>query len=616
MANLRVADIQVHELVHRRQDPTADYPESFPLQVAVYWSKPGEDILGLVHALHEMGIPFFVTRNLHTALRHRLLIIEPTVDATTFNNVQIEQLSAHVREGGSIFATNVFADALKFIFGFRSFQPSRHHYRVNFASGAHHILHYLNRPEEQEISLGNRQLSEVIWSNGYLPEDNARVLARFEDGTAALVSKNTGKGTTFLSGIGFQDSILRDQVDRDYEAQRHYVNNFEPSADVWMLLLRAWYESEQPGAIRIATIPDGNRSVLLLSHDIDWENSFSPALVYCQAEKQLGTSSTFFVQTKYVSDYNSKAFFFGKDLDYLHQLRSQGCSIGSHSIIHSRAFNKFELGMPTVRFATYHPRATGFETAAQATVFGEVAVSKQLLDGELEQQTVFFRAGHLRVPSTLPEALQRSGYQFDSSFTADDVLTNFPYALPLGLGFSEDSGIYEFPVTLEDEESPPLVQRIDRALEVIRANAENGAISVILIHSNEYQTKLPAEEKLIAELPPDIPAKDMLSFARFWRARDHLVWSVHSANARSDVLDFHAGEAIQGLTVEFQRKIATVSAGVAVMPDRHRIVLPGMRAGEQMQVRVAYQPETDKCHHARSTSRAEERFRGPVKHAA
>jgi hypothetical protein len=70
----------------------------------------------------------------------------------------------------------------------------------------------------------------------------------------------------------------------------------------------------------------------------------------------------------------------------------------------------------------------------------EVRVSKELLDGEIpHQDTIFFRAGHFWVPDSLPEALERSGYQFDSSFTADDVLSNFPFALPQGLGFDEDS---------------------------------------------------------------------------------------------------------------------------------------------------------------------------------
>ena len=124
-------------------------------------------------------------------------------------------------------------------------------------------------------------------------------------------------------------------------------------------------------------------------------------------------------------------------------------------------------------------------------------MSKGLLDGEIPgQNTIFFRAGHLRVPVSLPEALKRSGYQFDSSFTADDVLSNFPFALPRDLGFEEDSDIYEFPVTIEDEESPGFAKRVPQALQVILANAENGAVSVVLIHSNESHTESRSRARL------------------------------------------------------------------------------------------------------------------------
>jgi hypothetical protein len=586
---LRAAEVPVHALIHHSFDPTVEFPETFPLQIAVYWSKP-DDILGLIHALHEMGLPFFVTRDLERALQHRLVIIYPSADAQTFTETQDRELTMHVEAGGSLFAVNIFAGALQELFGFRGFQPSRRRYRLDFASGSDPVLRYLNRPEELQIRLGDAKYGDIFWTNGYTPASTAKVLGRFEDGTAALLQNRVGKGSTYLCGLSFHDVVLRNQVDRDFDAERHYVNAFEPGGDVWLLLLRAWYESAEPGAIRMSTIPDGQSSVLLLSHDVDWENSFAPGLEFARMEMKHHASSTFFIQTKYVSDYNSSAFFFGSDLAILRALFAQGFSIGSHSIIHSRGFNHFNLGAGTETFATYRPHGTGFDTASGATVFGEVLVSKQLLDGELTgHRTTFFRAGHLRVPPSLPEALQRSGYEFDSSFTADDVLSNFPYALPLDLGFAEDSGLYEFPVTFEDEALPPLPQRIDAALDVIRANAENGAISVILIHSNESKTKLPAEEMLLNGLPAEVTATDMLTFARFWRARDRLLWTVEATgNSDDPVVNFKIDEPISGLTVEFQHPISRVDGNATLLADRHRIVLPALKAGDDLSIRIHY----------------------------
>lgn len=579
--DLHAASVPVSRLIHPMNDLTKEFPESFPLQVAVYRTNHDEKVLAMTHSLGAMGVPFFVTENLDRALRHRLLILYPGIDARTFNDQQINQLRAHVEQGGSIFAVNVVAGAARPLFGFNAVEPSRRRYRVNFTPGTDAILRYLNRPEELEVPLGSPQAGDIFWTNGYSLDAHTTVLGRFDDGSAAFFSNRVGKGRTYVAGVSYNDVLLRNQVNRDFDAERHYVNTFEPGADVWMLLLRAWYESNQPDAVRLDTMPAGMNSVLLLSHDVDWENSFDPALDFATMEKKYSASSTFFIQTKYVSDANSKSFFFGKDLEDLMRLQTNGSSVGSHSVIHSRGFNKFELGGGEETFSTYQPRGTGFESSTGATVFGEVRVSKQLLDGNLPgQKTVFFRAGHLRVPPSLPEALQRCGYEFDSSFTANDVLTNFPYRLPLNLGFDEDSGLYEFPVTFEDEESPPLAKRIDQALDVIRANAENGAMNVLLIHPNERGSKLAAEEDLLRRLPRDIASEDMLTFAQFWRARDRLQWTA-AVSGVDLVLTVRSAEVVRGLTFDFNRRVESADAGATVMGDKHKVLLPELHASER-----------------------------------
>lgn len=585
--DLHAAIVPVHRLVHPQLDPAIEFPESFPMQIALYWTNHDENVLAMTHSLGEMGIPFFVTQNLDQALRHRLLILYPGLDGKTFTELQVNKIQRHVENGGSVFAVNVFAGCARPLFGFQDVVPSRRRYRVRFAAGADTILSYLNRPEELEVPLGNPKTGDIFWTNGYAPDSHAIVLARFEDGSAALLSNRLGKGRTYLAGVSYHDVLLRNQVDRDYNAERYYVNHFEPGADVWMLLLRAWYESAQPDAVRLDTMPSGKSSVLLLSHDVDWENSFHPALDFARMECRNGAFSTFFIQTKYVSDANSKAFFFGRDLDDLRQISAQGFSIGSHSIIHSRGFNRFALGSGEETFPRYQPRGTGFEASTGATVFGEVRVSKELLDGNLSgQNTVFFRAGHLRVPLALPEALQRTGYKFDSSFTADDVLTNFPYRVPLDLAFDEDSGLYEFPVTFEDEESP-LAGRVEQTLDVIRANAENGGISVLLIHPNEAGTKLVAEEELLRRLPADVEPEDMLTFARFWRARDRLQWKVDRSGDDVSVT-VKSDDAVRGLTFDFGRAIDTVDAGARLLADHHKIVLPDLVSNEPVVVHIHY----------------------------
>lgn len=591
---LHTAEVALLPIAHLDVNPEQEFPEFFPLQVAVLWMPTEEGPktpLALVHVLKEMGIPFFITRNLPRALKHRMVILYPEVGPRTFTEAETQQLVAFVRQGGNIFAQNVYWGGLKPLFGFRDFTASRKRHRLTFTATPDPVTKYLNRPEEREISLGTQDVPEVIWSNGYTADAGTEVLARFEDGSAALISHSVGNGKVYLLGLSLVDAVLRCQNNRDFEAQRHYVNAFEPGADVWLLVFRAWYEGYAKDWLRLATIPAGQRSVVLLSHDVDWENSFKPGLDFVRIEKANRASSTFFIQTKYVDDANSKAFFFDPDLTFLRELKEQGSSIGSHSIIHSRGFNKFDSGTGHETYSTYQPRGLGFDTASGATVFGEVRVSKELLDGEVPgQTTIFFRAGHLRVPRSLPEALVRSSYQFDSSFTADDVLSNFPYALPLDLGFEEDSGIYEFPVTIEDEEAPGYAKRVPQALEVIRANAENGAINVVLIHSNESATKAAAEQEMLRQLPDDIGRMDMLSFAKFWRARDRLQWRVVSASSSTAVLQITSPEPITGLTFECQRPVSSVTGGGVVSADRRRIVLPEVKPDQTVSLRLTYQP--------------------------
>src|SRR5208283_2625855 len=167
----------------------------------------------------------------------------------------------------------------------------------------------------------------------------------------------------------------------------------------------------------------------------DWEYSFKPMLAFTEFEKSAATSSTFFVQTKYLDDVNSHAFFFGPSLDVLCEVQTGSSDIESHTVIHSKLFNKVPLGTGEEQYPSYRARATTDNAAQGATALGEVCVSKSLIDGELPgHDTIFFRAGHLRVPPFLPEALVRCGYEFDSSFTAGDVLSNFPYELDFDLG--------------------------------------------------------------------------------------------------------------------------------------------------------------------------------------
>jgi len=568
------------------------FPERAPSQVAILLTKADENGESPIRCLQAMGIPFLVTRDLRTALRHKLLVLYPEVDGRTYDAAQAQAISDFVAHGGVIFAQNVFWGGFKTLFGFEDLVPLRTRHKIVFnATGLEATdptLRYLNRAAEKEVPLGSSAIPEVIWSNGYKPAAGTRSLAQFEDGSTAVLRHDVGRGHTYLIGVALNDVVLRNQQNRDYEAQRIYVNGFEPGTDVWLLLLRAWYETYSDTGIRLGTIPEGKRSVLMLSHDVDWEYSFRPMLAFAALEKSAGASSTFFVQTKYLDDVNSHAFFFGQSLDILRELAAGNSDIGSHSVIHSKLFNKVPLGTGEEQYANYQARATRDNAAQDATALGEVCVSKSLLDGEIPaHETIFFRAGHLRVPSYLPEALVRCGYEFDSSFTAGDVLTNFPYRLDFDLGMTEPTAIFEFPVTFEDEQLPTLLDRIPAMLDVIEANAENGAPSVLLIHSNNARDKLEAERALLSRLPEDILVENMTEYARFWKARSQVSWVPRPA-AGGERIEVNSELPVAGLTLVSSRTVQNASGMPGIRWTDHEVILPNLAAKSHVFIRIAY----------------------------
>jgi hypothetical protein len=159
----------------------------------------------------------------------------------------------------------------------------------------------------------------------------------------------------------------------------------------------------------------------------------------------------------------------------------------------------------------------------------------------------------------------------------------------LGLGFDEDSGILEFPITFEDEESPPLDQRVGHALEVIRANAENEAISSMLIHPNQTRYKLSAEQDILEQLPPGVVAMDMLGFAQFWRARGRLKWTVVPGQTGRIVrMNVTTEDAVEGLSFQFQHRIESVDGNATLRAERRQMILGPLKAGESISLEIHY----------------------------
>jgi hypothetical protein len=53
-------------------------------------------------------------------------------------------------------------------------------------------------------------------------------------------------------------------------------------------------------------------------------------------------------------------------------------------------------------------------------------------------------------------------------------------------------------------------------------------------------------------------------------------------------VNFKVDEPVSGLTVEFQHPISRVDGNATLLADRHRIVLPALKAGDDLSIRIHY----------------------------
>jgi peptidoglycan/xylan/chitin deacetylase (PgdA/CDA1 family) len=516
--------------------------------------------LALRDSLELMGIPYQATSRIEEAVRRPLMLIGGLMLNTELSPDEREALYKYVERGGVLLATQVQGNRFFPLFGIARATTSRMNFQVRFASTDDPSLRYLNRPEERIISLGNPDLySETVWSTEYVAIPGADVLARYENGAAAVTRYAYGRGLAYALGLGFKETTLIPQLAQSFEAARRFINWFEPSGDVFRLLLRGLYEDTVHPYLLIHTVPDGRQTALCLSHDVDAQESFQNSVVFARMEAALGVRSTFFVTTKYFQDEADVAYYTPERVEWIRQLAAMGFEVGSHSVSHTWTFHEIPTGSPEVNFQSYD--------TAHPTVFGEVRVSKELLDRDLQQQTTGFRAGYLRYPHELLGTLEDSGYTFDSSVSAQWVLTNFPH-----FGFrrraldSDRSRIVVVPVTLDDSKGELKTREFltaanqDEALriwaEVIRANSENNAISCLLIHPTDATYKLETERRLIEALRgEDIWIGEVGALARFWRDRSQLrpVLRVAPGEAVTIVLNLAKNDLPPGQTLVVEK---------------------------------------------------------------
>ena len=202
-----------------------------------------------------------------------------------------------------------------------------------------------------------------------------------------------------------------------------------------------------------------------------------------------------------------------------------------------------------------------------------------------------FRPGHLRAPYALPQALQATGYRYSSSVTANNSLTHLPFRLMHDRGVAAASGIFEFPVSVEDEEAPALGTRLPQALKLARSLERYGACMVLLIHTDRAGDKLEFERKFIQAVSKNAWVGAFDEFGPWWAARDGVTLDVDSDPASGrHTLRLQAPQSIRGLSLELParwRLAAAQAAGVNAVQTGRRLLLAEARGAVEVVFQTA-----------------------------
>ena len=529
--------------------------------------------LGLVHGLKSFGIPFTLTEDYHEALRHRFVMVYPVMSGKTMTADALAAVTDFTRQGGTLLATQVLGGGVNGLFGFSSALSSTAHTQLHFGPQNAFVEKYFGTAT-QSMRIGSPAQPRGAYS---YTDPTGTTLAHYDDGSAALISQTFGAGTTYALGLDIGALALLGHNNRQEGLTRTYANGFEPGLDTIFLWLRELYGNSEPDAVSLGTVPDGKRLSILLTHDIDYSGSVSHALTYARYQQSQGIVGTYFIQTKYVRDWNDDVFFDSNGAEKVRQIADLGGEIASHSVAHSKVFSKMPLGSGKETYPSYEPFVKNRTDTRHANVLGELRVSRYLLEATVPDLRVeSFRPGHLENPPKLPQALEATGYRFSSSVTANNALTHLPFRLNYDRLSADETAVFEFPITIEDEIPPLMGSRLPHALEIAEKIRRYGGLYVVLTHPNILGHKLDFTRGLVEKMKPDAWFGTLAAFGQWWAARDQVSVDVQT-RGRIKTLTLNAPQAIAGLSVEVPegwRYAQSPPPGLAPVQSGRQLLLP------------------------------------------
>jgi hypothetical protein len=508
--------------------------ENFGIAVVLLDTGVNSNWMGLAHAFKAFGIPFkfYYKTDIDQAVKNDVVYVYPMIN-DGMNGSILAKLAEVPRRGGTLIGQCV-ESGLTQVFGFGGAVGSDQNYKIRISDFDNPMLKEFTDPFEREISIANPQIyHESEGTYGYT-NLAGKPLMVYPDGKAFLTEKDyPGGGRAFAFGMDLGYWTLVCQNELSLNAYRKYANIYEPSLDMLIRIVKNMYVSGSKTAVTLGSVQDNKKITLCITHDIDYWRSMYNALDYAKMEYARKIQTTYFVQVKYLQDWNDIAYFNDSAADAERQLDSMKMEIASHTICHSKEYRFFPIGSGTEKYPTYHPLVKSKTYAINGTVLGELRVSKFLLDHFLpkDQQVVSFRPGELSDPFALPQCLLATGYKYSSNDMADDMVTHMPIQLNYNRSFQEELPEFEFPITIEDEELPQMDQRLDSALAVAHKIARYGGLMCCLIHPNVVSYKYKFEVGLLDSMQSTSHVTTIKDFGAWWAARNEVSYYVNKTSS-------------------------------------------------------------------------------------
>ena len=565
---------QVTQIPKLDPTPWSRYASGTESRLAVLLTDASGAWLGLSHGLKSIGVPFLITTDYQQAVKHSVVLVYPMVSGSVLSPEALKALAAVPRQGGTLIGFNVLGGGLNEVFGFSEALPSGQHHQIQF-SRAHPLTSSFIDLKESVIGIGNRKPPGVTGSYSYTGP-KTEPLAVYEDGAAAITHKSYGSGQAYAFGLDLGFLLQTGYNNREEGIARSYVNGYEPTLDVLLRLVAGIYRDGQSNAVTLATVPWDKSLAVMITHDLDYTQSVLNSRAYADFEESNGVRATYFIQTKYIRDFNDAVFFNEQGVALLRGLADRNIEVASHSVSHSPVFHRFPVGSGSEEYPSYRPFVVNPVTTRDGSILGELRVSKFLLETLLGHGEVLsFRPGHLSNPSGLPEALVATGYRFSSSVTANNSLTHLPFQLNYDRRQLAEVEIFEFPVTIEDEALPLLGERLPEAIDLARKLSRYGGCYVVLIHPNTLGHKLGFERGFVKAVRDFSWFGTLSEFGQWWSARNKVSVDVEGGAERGTIhLDIP--EPMVGLTLQvpdnFQFE-ASQPADLVVTQNQQRVLL-------------------------------------------